>query len=298
MTSIVDSFASLFGGRTDAYGTWEGGSVRVEVTRQSFENHLNGKELIGIYPLTAGSTVRWGCSDIDVDDIDSARNLQTAFAVKGIKSFVEKTRKGYHVWIFANDWIPAAVMRRAFLSAHEVIGLPPKEVNPKQEETTGLGNYVRLPYPNGINVMPENRFMLFQSADTAMTLAQFIDEAMEARVTQKQLLPLAERHKPKTRAVLDHLAVSSSVQESLRFVNPYIRNIWKNGPFDSRDRSNTLCKMVHRMHDYGTPMGHAYVIATDADKRWGKFHLRQDCVEQITKIVEDIYGEAPEGFNP
>jgi hypothetical protein len=52
------------------------------------------------------------------------------------------------------------------------------------------------------------------------------------------------------------------------------------------------------MHDYGTPMGHAYVIATDADKRWGKFHLRQDCVEQITKIVEDIYGEAAEGFNP
>jgi hypothetical protein len=57
--------------------------------------------------------------------------------------------------------------------------------------------------------------------------------------------------------------------------------------------------MVHVMKDNGVPMNHAYVILTDADKRWGKFHLRTDVVEQLVKIVEDIYGDdTTEGFNP
>ena len=149
---------SLFGGRTDAHGTWEGGSKKSPVSYETFAKHLYGEELIGIYPLTDGSTVRWGCSDIDIDDLDSARNLQVAFGMKSIPSFVEKTVRGFHVWVFANDWIPAPIMRRAFLSAHEVIGLAPKEVNPKQEQVNGLGNYVRLPYPGGIDYIPESRY--------------------------------------------------------------------------------------------------------------------------------------------
>ena len=290
---------SLFGGRTDAHGTWEGGSKKSPVSYETFAKHLYGEELIGIYPLTDGSTVRWGCSDIDIDDLDSARNLQVAFGMKSIPSFVEKTVRGFHVWVFANDWIPASIMRRAFLSAHEVIGLAPKEVNPKQEQVNGLGNYVRLPYPGGIDYIPESRYMLFKKDDTPMTLKQFLESAQESRVNINLLRPLAEKHRPKTRAVLDQLQTSASVQEALTHVNAFVKNIWRNGPFESRDRSNTLCKMVHKMHEHGTPMNMAYIILADADKRWGKFHLRTDCVEQLVKIVEDIYGNDTTGaFRP
>ena len=290
---------SLFGGRTDAHGTWEGGSKKSPVSYETFAKHLYGEELIGIYPLTDGSTVRWGCSDIDIDDLDSARNLQVAFGMKSIPSFVEKTVRGFHVWVFANDWIPAPIMRRAFLSAHEVIGLAPKEVNPKQEQVNGLGNYVRLPYPGGIDYIPESRYMLFKKDDTPMTLKQFLESAQESRVNINLLRPLAEKHRPKTRAVLDQLQTSASVQEALTHVNAFVKNIWRNGPFESRDRSNTLCKMVHKMHEHGTPMNMAYIILADADKRWGKFHLRTDCVEQLVKIVEDIYGDDTTGaFRP
>lgn len=299
MNDPIETFMSLFGGRTDAYGTWEGGSKKSPVTYETFAKHLYGEELIGIYPLTDGSTVRWGCSDIDIDDLDSARNLQVAFGMKSIPSFVEKTVRGFHVWVFANDWIPAPIMRRAFLSAHEVIGLPPKEVNPKQEQVNGLGNYVRLPYPGGIDYIPENRYMLFDRDDEPMTLKQFLDSVKDSRVNINLLRPLAERHRPKTRAVLDQLQTSASVQEALTHVNAFVKNIWRNGPFESRDRSNTLCKMVHKMHDQGTPMNMAYIILADADKRWGKFHLRTDCVEQLVKIVEDIYGDDTTGaFRP
>ena len=299
MNDPIEKFMLLFGGRTDAHGTWEGGSKKSPVSYETFAKHLYGEELIGIYPLTDGSSVRWGCSDIDVDDLDAARNLQTALRVKSVPSYVEKTARGFHVWVFANDWIPAPIMRRAFLSAHEVIGLPPKEVNPKQEEASGLGNYVRLPYPGGIDSMPENRYMLFDREDEPMTLKQFIDSAYETRVNINLLRPLAERHRPKTRAVLDQLQTSASVQEALTHVNAFVKNIWRNGPFESRDRSNTLCKMVHKMHEQGTPMNMAYIVLHDADKRWGKFHLRTDCVEQLVKIVEDIYGEDTTGaFRP
>jgi len=38
-----------------------------------------------------------------------------------------------------------------------------------------------------------------------------------------------------------------------------------------------------------------------ADRRWGKFHGREDAVEQLTKIIETCYGsDVPmsEGFRP
>ncbi len=294
MNDGVETFMSLFSGRSDAYGAWEGACIRSSVTYETFARHLYGQELVGIYPLTQGNTVKWGCSDIDVDDIDSARNLQTALKVKGVHSFVEKTRKGYHVWVFANDWVPAAMMRRAFLSAHEAIGLPPKEVNPKQEEATGLGNYVRLPYPNGYNEQPEVRYVMFQDSDEPMTLKQFLDEAMDNRISIKLLEPLAKLHRPKQRAVLD-LPTSTSVAEALQHANGYIERMWREGPLPNSDRSSTLIRMCHFMREFEVPINYAYIILVDADKRWGKFHEREDAVVHLTKIIEDAYGKAMTG---
>ena len=290
MNDGVEVFMSLFGGRTDAYGTWEGGSIKADVAYSTFARHLYGQELIGIYPLTDNSTVMWGCTDIDVDEIDLALNLKTAFEIKGIQSFVEKTRRGYHVWVFADDWIPAPIMRRAFLAAHEAVKVPAKEVNPKQEEATGLGNYVRLPYPNGINEMPENRYVLSEATLEPISLKEFLTEAKQTRTSINLLRPLAELHKPRKRASLDVTSVRLDVQEALDYVSPYVATVWRNGPVGSLDRSNILCMLVHKMREYGTPMNHAYTILVDADKRWGKFHNRADGTEQLVKIVEDIYG--------
>ena len=290
MNDGVEVFMSLFGGRTDAYGTWEGGSVKADVAYSTFARHLYGQELVGIYPLTDNSTVMWGCTDIDVDEIDLALNLKTAFEIKGIQSFVEKTRRGYHVWVFADDWIPAPIMRRAFLAAHEAVKVPAKEVNPKQEEATGLGNYVRLPYPNGINEMPENRYVLSEATLEPISLKEFLTEAKQTRTSINLLRPLAELHKPRKRATLDVTSVRMDVQEALDYVSPYVATVWRNGPVGDLDRSNILCMMVHKMREYGTPINHAYTVLVDADKRWGKFHNRPDATEQLVKIVEDIYG--------
>lgn len=51
LSSSVDLFSELFDGRTDAYGTWDGGSVKASVTSDMFASHLNGDFYFGVYPL-------------------------------------------------------------------------------------------------------------------------------------------------------------------------------------------------------------------------------------------------------
>jgi hypothetical protein len=279
----------LFQGRTDAYGTWEGGSVKEPTNYKSFARHLYDEELIGIYPLKDDSTVRWGCSDIDVDEIDLARNLQLALQSQNVPAFIEKTVRGYHVWVFASEWIPAPIMRRAFLAAHEAINLVAKEVNPKQEEAKDVGNYVRLPYPGAMTTPPAARYMI-DDQDLPIELGTFLAEALDNRVTAEILRPLAEKHRPRAKATMENLDVSASVEEALRHCSRHIKAVWFGGPLPNQDRSNTLCMLAHRMCDYNVPMNLAYIILVDADKRWGKFHLREDCVEQLVKIIEDTYG--------
>lgn len=288
MIDEVKQFADLFAGRTDAYGSWDGGAVHGEVTLETYERHLSGHELIGIYPLRDEGVVKWGCTDIDVDDIDAARNLQTAFRMKGVQSWVERTRRGYHVWVFASDWVTARVMRRAFLAAHTAIGLPAKEVNPKQEEAKGLGNYVRLPYPSALDEEHGVRVMLSEAGHD-IPLDVFLSDACEYLVSPDQLKPLAELYQPAVK--VDHSFGSVDLEQARYHVNAYIRHIWNKGPLEGQDRSNTLCYLSHLMREHGTPMDYALAILKDADRRWGKFHTREDGEEQLAKIVTDTYGK-------
>lgn len=285
----VSYFYSLFQGRDDAYGTWEGGSEKCDVGVKQFVNHLTGNLLIGVYPLTDESMVRWGCSDIDVDDLDSARNLQTAFAVKRVPSFVEKTRRGYHVWVFADDWVPARVMRRAFLVAHQVIGLPPKEVNPKQESVSGLGNYVRLPYPGGLLSLPSERYVL-DDDDKPLDLGDFLGNAINSRVSEDLLSMLADMYSPPQRKSFDVVA-NVGVMDALSRVTPIVAKIWREGPLEGVDRSTTLARMCHLMREANTPVSHAFALLVDADKRWGKFHLRPDGELHLRNMLEASYSK-------
>jgi hypothetical protein len=286
--SDVKRFVGLFDGRRDAAGLWSGGCSRMDVTDEMFGSHLLGTFVFGVYPLRDDGLVRWGCSDIDVDDFDAAMNLKTAFQVKGVRSWVERTSRGFHVWVFAAEWVTARVMRRAFLAAHTAIELPAKEVNPKQEEAKGLGNYVRLPYPGVLSGASE-RWMVSDSL-TPIEFDVFLSEAEESVVSPAQLAALASLYEPKQKANLVGV-VPAALQESEATVNAYIRHIWLNGPLPHQDRSNTLCYLAHLMREYGTPPKNAYAVLRDADKRWGKFHERVDCEEQLLRILEMAYSK-------
>ena len=180
-------------------------------------------------------------------------------------------------------------MRRAFLAAHEAVGVPAKEVNPKQEECTGLGNYVRLPYPDGLNGIPENRYILGDD-EQPMELRAFLDSAVAHRVSIHVLSPLAQMHRPRKHEEITNI-VPVDVQDALLLAGPLITKIWRTGPMFNKDRSSVLCYLTHRMKDNNVEPSAAWSILKNADKRWGKYHLRENGEYYLMKIFQDIYGE-------
>jgi len=289
-SELVKNFASLFAGRTDAYGSWEGGCIKEPVTQGLFSKHLWGQEYIGIYPMMDTNTVWWGCSDIDVNDIDQARNIQLALKLKLIESWVEKTVKGFHVWIFARKPVEARVMRRALLAAHAVVKAPAKEINPKQEEVSGYGNYVRLPYPGALFEPCSVRYMI-DSSDKPLSLEAFVKEATTYAVTQEDLEPLANTYVPKTPGQFTPKGGPIPIDVAKSLLRPYSLKMFMDGPLPDSDRSSTLVRLAYRLRSDGLTADVAYGIIRSADIRWGKFYLREDGDMHISKIIADVYGE-------
>lgn len=299
METTIDNFITLFRGRGDCYGSEEGGCVRKPLNKTVFTEHLTGITGIGIYPAVPASIpfCVWGCSDIDIESIEDARLLQRTLKVAGIKSWVERSRsKGYHVWIFSSDPVPAETMRRALLVVHQVANYPAKEVNPKQSDVSinKVGNYVRLPYLGGLRDTPLRRVILDDS-DTPVPLQSFVDDAMGNRVTCDMLTHIASFYKEPERPKMDYSHFDSmadeNLEEALRVTSQLARVIWKQGPLEGQDRSTALTRLAHVCFRSGITPSMAHLIVTDADKRWGKYHLRGDLgLLEIQKIIERAYG--------
>jgi len=289
----VERFIELFRGRGDVYGAWGGGCVRQALTPETFRRHLMGEELIGVYPIVPrqGEHVCvWGCSDIDVDDLDSARNLQTALQIKDVPSWVEKTARGYHVWVFSDTLVPASTMRRALLAAHQAIQYPAKEVNPKQETLNGgVGNYVRLPYPAGLMGMPENRFIL-DDEDQPITLEKFVNSAILFRTTLPQLDSIAKLYRQPEQQTITFSEETPQLKRMFSKMTaiPYV--IWRDGPVAGADRSSTLFKLASFLKNDGLSPEEVLVVVTNADMRWGKFHQRVNGEKDLRHLVEKAFG--------
>jgi len=288
--ATLTDFIELFSGRTDAYGSWEGGCVKQPVTQIHFVEHLTGIVGMGIYPVDENNMTRWGCSDIDVPDLDGVRNLQTALAVQGINTWVERSRKGYHLWLFAEAMMPAYLMRRCLLVAHQVCDYPAKEVNPKQETVSGFGNYVRLPYFGGMDGTPQERVVL-DEYDKPMALSVFVEAALQSRNKVAVIERVALMWKEPRRAELKFDKPIPSISELRYYMSPYTFKIWQHGPLDGSDRSSTLVRLADRLRRDGMRPEEVLSALIEADKRWGKFHSREDGLLQLESIVMKVFSE-------
>jgi hypothetical protein len=309
---LVVRFARLFEGRTDAYGAEEGMAERANGVDyiDRVNEHLNGDRPMGVYPLMYvepdGWVVNWGCVDFDEGDAPSwihACNLQTVLEQLGVKGWIERSRsKGYHVWVFSSDLVPAHVMRRALLGATQIARAPVKEINPKTEgfwlprvsqdsalqpDVSRLGNYVRLPYPKGYS---NRRVMCRQpSSVTTVGLHEFVDEAHASRTTRLHLSSLAplykEPERPKPRVQPRQTSVDGPVTSKisgLSFV------VFRDGPLDGMDRSSALWRLANLLYTDGLTQDEAIELMLDADERWGKYHARND-QKELYKMVDRIW---------
>jgi hypothetical protein len=301
---IVDRYVKLFRGRGDAIGTWAGGSQREQVDIETFRQHLtsdNASDWIGVYPHLGNAMDQhcsWGCVDIDGKDFDHdwaammllAEKLVAVLQVKSVFAHIERTRNGYHLWVFPTvGHVLAATMRRALMAACKAVSYDPKEVNPKSEELLPgkLGNYVRLPYYGALSGGPTAPDRIFIDPNgMEATLEDFLDNVQ--RTETADLQAVAALWTPPARVTFDG-PPPEDVALILPILDGMAYTIWKDGPLEGRDRSNTLAKLAYRLHDTAIAMPVAFAVVRDADVRWGKFSDRPDCDAQIMSIVERAY---------
>jgi len=102
---------------------------------------------VGVFPLVDDKTA-WA-----VADFDSLETQPVALFVKSAESLglsvcVERSKgKGWHVWIFLQDWTPARIARQVLRHILTMSSQPSVEIFPKQDvlKAGDFGNFVNLP---------------------------------------------------------------------------------------------------------------------------------------------------------
>lgn len=141
-------------GSPDAYavqqedGSWR--PVREELTPAVIRRHRAGEITVGTYIVKPPDQARTLVFDIDAGTEEEQQRVLsdvldalTAVQLQGAVEFSGK--KGYHVWVVADDYMDAATLYRLGRGLREEAGHPNLEVFPKQTEVRDLGNLVKLP---------------------------------------------------------------------------------------------------------------------------------------------------------
>lgn len=129
-------------------GSWK--PVRERLTPKIIKRHRDGEITVGTYIVNPPDQARTLVFDIDAKD-EAEQDKQVNAIAKilvalGLKSGVEFSgRKGYHIWVVADEYVDAAVLYRLGRGVREEAGYPALEVFPKQTEVRDLGNLVKLP---------------------------------------------------------------------------------------------------------------------------------------------------------
>lgn len=217
----IAHFRRLFRGRDDVYAIrWKGKDGKtgyspaslknwdkrdaqgrpertfLPLTNEAVQNHLTGREIIGVYPLLPDETCWFLAADFDKegwqeDALAFVRTCETS----GIPVALERSRsgKGGDVWIFFRDKIPATIARK--------LGTALLTRTMERRHQIGLDSYDRL-FPNQ-DTMPKGGFgnliaLPLQAEPRKEGNSVFVDECFNAYPDQweylshLQLVTLAE----------------------------------------------------------------------------------------------------------
>ena len=196
----ISSFRSLFKGREDVFATrWEkdkksgympaysfdpyrfrahkmkGGTFQnypdksyLQLTDDQIAKHLNGEQLVGLYPLLSDNTSWFIAADFDEGDwITSGRKFIQACNDVSLPAYFERSRSGNggHIWIFFDKPYSAYRSRKVILSlltSSGIVSAFDKNTSfdrlfPNQDYLSGkgLGNLIALPL-NGTSLQQGN----------------------------------------------------------------------------------------------------------------------------------------------
>ena len=149
---LADSLDERFLQRRDLYARQlEDGryaAIKRPVHRKHLLAHLRGEITLGAYVLDEDSQARFLV--VDADDEPDWRRLNKLARVlgdMGCAGYLERSRRGGHLWLFFADPLPGKEARRFGRGLLAHFGIEDIELFPKQDKlSTGPGSLIRLPF--------------------------------------------------------------------------------------------------------------------------------------------------------
>ncbi len=183
---VATYYLAVFAARTDAYAIWtdEGWrAVREELTPSVVIGAFKGHKPVSSYTVGADNLTHVAALDVDLEDgLAIATKVARVMWAHGAPAFVERSRRGAHVWSILDARLPAIVVRRglrAFLHLAEIAPDPKIELRPGSDRVgnDGLGFALRMP------MMPHpatGRRYLLCNPETGDPIGQSLSEILLA----------------------------------------------------------------------------------------------------------------------
>jgi hypothetical protein len=193
----MKSFADLFRGREDVYGTYpdvrnvaatdrgkrvaraktvtEG--VSPAIWPELWKGHLSGERRLGVSPILPDSTCWWFCIDVDFyQEVGLYADIADRIKHCGLPLVMTKSKSGgIHLWCFFAKPVLAAKARETAKAFIKKLKLPADHIDifPAQDkvDAASIGNWVNLPY------FGETCPCLGEDGEQTLTLQEFLEYA-------------------------------------------------------------------------------------------------------------------------
>ncbi len=160
--------------------------------------HLRGEVTLGTYLLNQDSKVRFVVLDNDAEDgWDYVVACGGILAQKGLPAYLEKSRRGGHMWFFFAKPIDGCIARNFAKDLVKSNKLDGFEIYPKQDTIgNGLGSLIRLPF--GVHRMTGRRYGFFTSTAEPLgnTFREHIASLQTPQFVSKDMLKSSEHTSP------------------------------------------------------------------------------------------------------
>jgi hypothetical protein len=204
----INKFKNIFEGSFSAYGQTrktneydERGKhktksfiVKQAVTDKMWQDHLNGVDpALGIIPINQDNKCKWACIDIDIYNLKH-QDLIDKIKLEKLPLTVFRSKSGgAHVFLFAKEFVPAALLRGKLKDIAASLGYARSEIFPKQNQVKAergdTGSFLNLPYHN----VNQTLRYAFKEDGTAMSIEEFFEHYDKIALTEEDLVNVKVR---------------------------------------------------------------------------------------------------------
>lgn len=157
--------------------------VKRPVTEAVLARHLAGRMNIGTYVLDEEKRCSFAVFDADQKDgLAVLGKLQADLAEQGFPAYLERSRRGGHLWLFLREPCPASLVRAWLLPFASERRL---ELFPKQSGGRGIGSLIRLPL--GIHQRSGQRYPFLN--DDLQPVAPTVQEQLSWLAQVQRVMP-------------------------------------------------------------------------------------------------------------